>query len=119
MKKQILTEDILRLRHVHQAYQDVLDLISQADVDEVGFINNKTLQLAVERLFEIAGEAARSVTDETRYLLSNIPFREIISMRNFLIHEYHRIDPSVVWNTIEQEIPLVIEELERVLEENK
>jgi len=64
----------------------------------------------------IIGQAARQVSNETRQRYPNIPWSDIIAMRNHLIHEYIRVDMEVVWNTIKNDLPPLIAELEQVMQ---
>ncbi|MNJ76878.1 hypothetical protein D3C77_742600 [compost metagenome] len=52
---------------------------------------------AVVRNLEIIGEAARNVNDEVKMKYQEIPWRNMIGLRNILIHEYFGIDESIVW----------------------
>jgi uncharacterized protein with HEPN domain len=60
------------------------------------------------RQLGIIGEAARKVSQETRNAHPEIPWSEIIGMRNRLIHEYSRINLQRVWDTIQNDIPRLI-----------
>jgi uncharacterized protein with HEPN domain len=55
---------------------------------------------AVIRNLEIIGEAARNVTDEVRNKYPEIPWRNMIGLRNILIHQYFGVDESIVWEVI-------------------
>ena len=64
----------------------------------------------------IIGEAASRVTQDFRDNNSQIAWQPIIEMRNFVIHAYFQIDKDILWNTIEEHIPLLIVGLEKLLE---
>lgn len=72
-------------------------------------------QDAVVRRIEIIGEAARRLSQETRDKHLQIPWREITSMRNLVIHEYDVVDIGQVWDTIQNKIPPLIEELTKIV----
>jgi uncharacterized protein with HEPN domain len=67
----------------------------RADLDQ-----DRMLELALVRLMEIIGEAAGRVTPETRAQLPNLPWSDIVAMRNRLIHGYDSVDPDILWTTI-------------------
>ena len=69
------------------------------------FYSNKVSQLALERLIISIGEACSKITSDFQYAHSDIPWRDIIGMRNLLIHAYHRIEISQVWKTASEDIP--------------
>jgi uncharacterized protein with HEPN domain len=71
--------------------------------------------LAVVRLLEIVGEAARAVTDPTRTQFPEVPWRQITGTRDRLIHGYEAVDLDVVWATTTGDLPLLIEQIDRAL----
>lgn len=75
----------------------------------------RLLQLGLTRLVEIVGEAAGRVSGEMRTAAPEIPWSEIIGMRNRLIHGYDVVDYDILWKTIQKELPLLIEQLQAVL----
>lgn len=76
---------------------------------------DELLTLAIVRLFEILGEAAAHVTDETRAKHPQIEWQDIADMRNRVIHGYFDIELDIVWNTITENIPPLIAQLEAIL----
>jgi uncharacterized protein with HEPN domain len=77
-------------------------------VTEEEFERSNLLQDATMRQLGILGEAARKVSQETKDSHPEIPWSEMIGMRNRLIHEYSRIDLPRVWDTIQSDIPRLI-----------
>jgi len=76
------------------------------------FQKNDLHQYAVFKAIEILGEAARLVSDETRNTHPQIPWESIAGMRNRLIHEYFRIHLATVWQTVQEDIPPLVAQLE-------
>ncbi len=72
------------------------------------FQQNELLHFAVVKLIEIMGEASSKITQATRDAHPEIPWRDIIGMRNRLIHEYFRIDLETVWDVVENDIPRLL-----------
>ncbi len=72
-------------------------------------------QDAVLRRIEIIGEAARRVSDETQAEFPDIPWREMTSMRNLIIHEYDIVDLGQVWDTVRKNLPPLIEKLSKLV----
>ncbi|MDO8126837.1 MAG: DUF86 domain-containing protein [Candidatus Brocadiales bacterium] len=72
------------------------------------FAQSKLHQDAVIKTLEIIGEAAGKISQETRHAHPEIPWNELIGMRNRLIHEYFRIDLEKVWDTVQNDIPSLI-----------
>ncbi|MDX2212227.1 MAG: DUF86 domain-containing protein [Oculatellaceae cyanobacterium bins.114] len=73
------------------------------------------LQDAVVRRLLIIGEASRRVSETTRQTLSTIPWAAINGMRNRLVHEYDEVDLDIVWSTVINSLPTLIEELEKIV----
>lgn len=80
-------------------------------VDRQAFEVDIKLQDAVIRRFEIMGEAARRVSEEFREAHPDLPWSEMIGMRNVLIHDYNRVNLNTVWNVIQNNILTLIEQL--------
>ncbi len=86
-----------------------------ADLDFEEFAADGMCQDAVIRRLEIIGEAARRISDETKEKYKHLPWREMQSMRNLLIHEYDEVDVREVWNTIKTNLPPLISELQQLI----
>lgn len=69
-------------------------------------------QHATMRTLEIVGEAARKISDEIKAAHPEIPWNDMIGLRNRLIHEYFRIDVEKVWDTVQNDIPALIAAIE-------
>lgn len=69
---------------------------------------------ALVRAIEVLGEAASRVSLETRSSTQEIPWRDIVAMRNRLAHAYAAIDPETVWQTATADIPTILPALRRL-----
>lgn len=76
---------------------------------------DEQLSLALQRLIEILGEAAKKVSEPTRSQAADIPWRAIAGMRNRLIHAYFDVDLDILWNTVVEDLPPLIAALEALL----
>jgi uncharacterized protein with HEPN domain len=84
-------------------------------VNQDTFENDLMRQAAVMRQLEIMGEAARRLSEETRQELSEIPWHQIIGMRNRLIHVYDDVDLAIVWDTVQNDLPPLMSQLEKIV----
>lgn len=73
--------------------------------------DDEMLVLALTKLVEIVGEAAKQVTAETREQLSSVPWSAAARMRDRLVHHYFDIDLDVLWSTIESDLPGLLRDL--------
>jgi len=80
-------------------------------VDWERFRRDELVQNAIMRQIQIIGEAARGVSPEYQSDHAQVPWRDIIGMRNRLVHEYFRILPRRVWDVVEKDIPGLIQML--------
>ena len=69
------------------------------------FQRSELHQNAVMRPLEIIGEAARRVSQDTRDAYPDIPWDQMVGMRNRLIHEYFRVNLATVWETVQDDLP--------------
>lgn len=72
--------------------------------------------LILTQLIMIVGEAAARVSEETRLAYPDIAWRPIIGMRNHLVHAYFDVDLDIIWNTVVNRIPELLETLAAILE---
>jgi len=103
-----------RLRHMLEAARQALSFISgrkRPDLDE-----DRMLTFAVLRCLEIVGEAAAKVSSDTRTRYGAIPWTDTVGMRNWLIHAYFDINLDRIWDTVTDDIPALITELEKILQ---
>jgi uncharacterized protein with HEPN domain len=80
------------------------------------FEKDKMRKLAVERQLEIIGQAAGKIGNETLTMLKNIPWKNIIGLRNKLAHDYGEILAERIWTISKNSIPELLKELEKVEE---
>ena len=84
-----------------------------AGVSREAFKNNPEKQDAVCRRFEVLGEAASRLVNETQAHFPKLPFRSMKGMRNIIAHDYGDIDLDQVWKTATNDLAEVITTLER------
>ncbi len=72
------------------------------------FQSDRMMQHAVVRLIQIIGEASRKISAEFRQAHPEIPWQEIVGMRNRIVHEYFRIIPDKIWESVQKDVPALI-----------
>jgi uncharacterized protein with HEPN domain len=83
---------------------------TRADLDK-----ERLLNLALVRLLEIIGEAASRVPKNDRDLYLEIPWSEIVGLRNRLIHGYDEVDFDILWQIVRTDLPPLIDKLDKIL----
>jgi uncharacterized protein with HEPN domain len=74
-----------------------------------------TFNLALTRLIEVIGEAANRVPEDYQESHPEIPWAQIIGMRNRLIHGYDEVDLNFLWSVVQNDLPGLILQLENLL----
>ena len=94
---------------------EALSFVEGLDFSE--FTRSNLHQYAVFKAVETIGEAASQVSDSTRQTGQSIPWTDIIGMRNHLVHAYFAIDLDIVWQTVRDDLPALIAQVEQLLPE--
>ena len=109
----MLKHDEIRLRHMLEAAREAISFAqgrTRGDLE-----TDRQLVLALVKDIEIVGEAASAVTESTRMELADIPWQRIVAMRNRLVHAYFSINLDIAWQTVQQDLPALIAQLERIV----
>jgi uncharacterized protein with HEPN domain len=107
-----LRDTALSLRQMLDYSREALEMARgqvRADLD-----TDRKLNLALVRLLEILGEAANRVPPEDRNNYPQIPWPQLISLRNRLIHGYDQVDFDILWQIVTQDLPALESELRRI-----
>ncbi len=102
----------MRLRHMLDAVREAISFSmgkSRSALD-----GDRMLVLSLVKEIEIIGEAASKVSQETQAAHTEIPWPELIGMRNRLIHAYFDINLDIVWQTVVEDLPALLSMLEEV-----
>ena len=106
---------LLRIRDIHNAVSKILT--HTETLSESSFTNNEWTIDAVLRNLAVIGEAAHHVPDEIVKRHAEMPWDEMRDMRNIVIHEYFGVDLGIVWKTIQDDLPLLLTQIERLLQD--
>jgi uncharacterized protein with HEPN domain len=87
-------------------------------VPKEAFLVNEEKYEAVNRKFEIIGEAARHLSPVAKAQFPQIPWKLISAMRNILIHDYDDVDLNIVWDTTQRDVPKLVAAVEAYLVKN-
>lgn len=101
------------LRDMLQYAQRAIRLAAGKSASELQ--DDESLDLAIPRALEIIGEAASRIPPSVREQYSTVPWRAAINLRNRLVHGYDTVDFEIVREILDDDLPLLIAELERIL----
>ncbi len=106
-------KDLARLKHMLDSTEAILSFAKgkrRASLD-----NDLLFQSAVLRQLEIIGEAAGRISEKTKKRLPHIPWKELVGLRNRLIHAYFDVDHDIIWKTIREYLPSFLEHLQETV----
>lgn len=81
------------------------------------FARDELIQSWIINQLRIIGEAARTLSENTRKRFPQVPWRKIIGMRHILVHQYLEVDPALVWQVVVYFFPQLKGEIQTGLTE--
>lgn len=102
-------DDDIRIRHLLDAATKAVAYAEgkgRSDLDD-----DELLRLALTKLVEIVGEAAKQVTQQTRRECPEVPWSAAARMRDRLVHHYFDINLDVLWSTVTKDLPTLLASL--------
>lgn len=104
-------KDFNRLSHMLDAAKTVRQHVTNKSFSD--FEEDRLLLGGVIRELLIIGEAANAVSPTAKAAITGIPWKQVIGMRNQLIHGYFDVSHRIIWSTINEDIPKLIAQLEK------
>ena len=89
--------DGIRLSHILSCIHKIDEHIKEQTFDS--FMSNKILHIAISKWIEVIGEAAKNISGALRSKYAEIPWQQMINLRNHILYEYYEVDYLVVWHT--------------------
>lgn len=105
-------DDDIRLRHMVDAAREASSFAAGRTREDLDM--DRQLVMALVKEIEIVGEAAARVSEATREHTPNIPWDELIGMRNRLVHAYFDVNLDIVWQTVQEDLPKLVALLEPI-----
>ena len=111
----MLQPDEIRMRHMLDAAREAVAFSRNRERRDLD--RDRMLVLSLVKAIEIVGEAASQVTSATTEQLPDVPWADVIGTRHRLVHAYFDVNLDIVWKTVRQDLPGLIQILERALPE--
>jgi uncharacterized protein with HEPN domain len=108
-------DPLIRIRHMRDHALEAVQMLGSSTLDDLR--NDRKPQLALVQLIEIVGEAASRIDDDLRDAHSDIPWQLAADMRNKLIHGYDVIEYGIVYDTVKDDLPMIVRQLNTILGE--
>jgi uncharacterized protein with HEPN domain len=106
-----------RLAHILTSIDMIQNALAGKRLEDLA--GDLMLRLAVERSFEIICEASRRIPDSVKAQQPQIDWKGMADFGNLLRHAYHRVDPKLLWQTAEHDLPPLKAFIERVMRESE
>ena len=98
---------------------DVIELIETINRhrpdSEEAFVGDEVLLTAMIHWVQTIGEAANAVSGELREHHPEVPWRQVVDIRNLLAHGYRYVDPSIVWQVVVRDLPTLESQIRLIL----
>jgi uncharacterized protein with HEPN domain len=107
-----MRDDRERLLDIKEAIENVQKYASRG---RDAFRNDELIQTWVLHHIQILGEAAARLSDEFQEKHPDIPWFKITGMRNILVHDYFGIDIEAVWSVVENDLPVLYDQIRKLL----
>ena len=104
--------DAVRIRHILDAIEEIRGYTKDADFET--FDQNAMMHDACIRQLAIIGEACNRISPDVRETHTDIAWRQIIGLRNIVIHQYFGVDNHVIWDVIAHDLPDLEEKMSRI-----
>ncbi|MBK7665766.1 MAG: DUF86 domain-containing protein [Sterolibacteriaceae bacterium] len=106
-------DDRWRVQHMIEAAEQALSFVRDRNREDLG--GDPMLRLALTRAVEIVGEAATQVSEAGRAEIPDVPWPQIVGMRNRLVHAYYDINQNILWDTVQLALPPLLKQLKAAL----
>lgn len=108
-------DDTVFLRHILDASNKIEEYLT--NMNETSFHQTSLIQDGVVRQIEIIGEAARKISKDIQKDSPDVPWQDIMDMRNKLIHEYFGVNLQAVWLTATKDVPILKNSIKEILKQ--
>lgn len=106
-------DDLVYLGHMLDMSRKAVEKIQGQSRE--GYDDDEDLRIIITHLVQVIGEAASHVSASTRDLHQEIPWKQIVGIRNRLVHEYLEVDYDVLWEVVTRHLPMLIVALEKIV----
>ncbi|PSB18609.1 DUF86 domain-containing protein [Phormidesmis priestleyi ULC007] len=106
-------DDPTRLRHMQDSAIEAMSFVENCTRKDLD--SDRMLTLALVKDIEIIGEAAGRVSADCKAKYPQVPWLQMIGMRNRLTHAYFEIDLDIVWEVVTNDLPPLVAELEKII----
>jgi len=107
-------DDSVYLHHIIDAFVQIEHNTEGVSHEE--FLHNRLIQDGVIRQLEVMGEAARNLSGDLRNEYPQIPWSQMIGLRNRMIHAYFNVDLQIIWEIVHGDMPVLKQNMQCILD---
>lgn len=111
-----MRDDRARLRDMITAIENIEKYAIQG---QDRFINDELVRTYILHNLQVLGEAGTKLTSELRGRRQEVPWPKVLGMRHIIVHDYFRVDYGIVWDVVQHDLPILKEQLQKILESLK
>lgn len=108
----MIRDDLVYLAHIMDALEQIRTYTN--GMDDEAFRAHRMVQDAVIRQFEIVGEATKNLSSCFRENHPGLPWKDLAGLRDKLIHQYFGVDLSTVWQSVVDDVPFLLDEVQKI-----
>ena len=109
-----MRDDKALLRDINEAIEKIEKYVS---IGYLAFVQDERTQVWIIHHLQVIGEASNHLSDELTEKNQEIPWADIVGLRNILVHQYFGIDLRQVWETAELDMPVLKAKVREILQE--
>jgi uncharacterized protein with HEPN domain len=114
-----MKSDLTYIEHIEDCLKTIISYVE--NISQIDFMQNRMVQDATIRQFEVMGEATKRISFTLREQYPEIPWKQMAGFRDRLIHDYLRVDLELVWNAakfISIDLLIQIEKIKKEVDED-
>ncbi|MBN1394443.1 MAG: DUF86 domain-containing protein [Pirellulales bacterium] len=108
-----MRDDRTRLLHMRDHLAEAIAMVegkARSDLDD-----DRMLNLSLVRLLEVVAQSAGRVSVETRIAMPDVPWPDLASLRDRLMHGYDVVDPDILWAIVHDDLPPLLERVQKAV----
>ncbi|NLX39243.1 MAG: DUF86 domain-containing protein [Methanothrix sp.] len=109
-----MRDDRRRLLDIAEAIERIERYASKG---REAFEDDELIQNWIIHHLQVIGEAARAISDELKDGHDEMPWQQIVGMRHILVHRYFEVDTDLIWSVVEDDVPVLKQQIELILKE--
>jgi len=111
-----MNKNLFRLKHIRDSIEKI-EYLAQVLHNQENFETKWIEQDAIIRNLEIIGEASNNISDDLKQRYSDVSWKEMKGMRNFVAHQYFGVELNEIWSTVINDIPLLKSQIQEIIED--